>query len=71
MPYHAIVLHLVWPDIDNDFDIENVDELVEHDDRDEHDWLTKYWRYDWGYHETFNTGIPDLLDPSGANMMTQ
>ena len=59
MPYHAIVLHLVWPDIDIEFKIDNVDDLDELDNLDELDWLTKDWRYDWGYHETFNTGIPD------------
>ena len=41
MPYHAIVLHLVWPDIDIEFKIDNVDDLDELDNLDELDWPTK------------------------------
>ena len=39
VPYHAIVLHLVWPDIDIDidFDVDNVDDLDELVDTDELD----------------------------------
>ena len=35
--YHVIVMHLVWPDIDIEFKIDNVDDLDELVDTDELD----------------------------------